>query len=208
MRPKDIKRPSSIPYTRRRFLKGIGAFSIVTAMPWLLGCQEPTRAPIHGPLGRQSQMTQEVLQILFPTDNFGPSSHQVQTYQYLSWILNDPLYDADIKNNIKSGIEHLASFCKKTFGQAFEGLSQRQKEDLIAQANTHTWGERLLSRLVSVILDSLLIAPIYDSNPEEIGWKWLQHIPGLPQATSQNQYPKLLERKKEFVIISKLSDLT
>ncbi len=208
MRPNDIKKTAAIPYTRRRFLKGIGVMGTLVAMPWLMSCQA-NEAPIKiGILGEHSQMTKEVLQILLPKDNNGPSSNQIQTYHYLNWLLSDPLYDADIKKNIQKGMEHLASFSKETFGQAFEKLSQKQKEDLIAQANTQTWGERLLSRLVSVIIDSLVIAPIYGSNPNQMGWKWLHHTPGYPQATPQNQYPALLERKKELVIISQLSDLS
>lgn len=203
----EEKKNVNYPYSRRQFMKGVGALGMLTAIPWLSACQVDSKIK-DGVLGQHSQMAFDLMDILFPQDDNGPSSVQINAYQYLDWVLQDENYDADIKKSIIKGFARFAAFSKEEYGQFFEKLSQKEKMHLVAKVAQYTWGENLLARLVSMILDSLVLDPIYGVNVAGIGWDWLGHTPGIPRATSENRYPKILERKTELKIISNISEVS
>jgi len=201
----ETKNPQ-YPYSRRQFVKGVAAFGVLSAMPWLSSCEHVV--PVEkGVLGEHSQMAADVLGILFPNDGNGPSSKDLRSYEYLNWVLGDENYDVDIKRSIHKGFDRLAEFSIVEHGKPFGKMSPKGKVGLVSQITEYGWGENLLARLISMILDSLVIDPIYGMNMNEVGWRWMEHIPGQPRATASNKYPQILDRKKELVIISNLLDL-
>ena len=203
----EEKKKSNYPYSRRQFIKGVGAFGVLSTVPWLSTCRADTISVTEGVLGKYSQMTADVLDILFPKDGNGPSSAEIHAYQYLNWVLLDENYDADIKKSIIKGLTRLAEFSQEQFGQPFGKMSQKEKVNLVAKATQSNWGENLMARLVSMILDALVVDPIYGVNVDEAGWNWLGHISGLPRANKKDKYPEILDRKAELVIISNPKDL-
>ncbi len=202
----EEKKKSKYPYSRRQFIKGVGAFGVLSTMPWLSACRADTPV-VEGVLGKQSQMASDVMDVLFPEDGNGPSSAQIKAYPYLNWVLSDENYDADIKASIIKGMSRLAEFSKEQFGKPFGKMSPKEKVQLVEQAVLSDWGETLMARMVSMILDALVIDPIYGVNVDEVGWSWLGHIPGLPRADAKDKYPEILNRKKEMVIFSQFDDL-
>ncbi len=203
--PKEEKKVYSYPYSRRRFLKGVAATGALAFIPWSAGCGHPTVS--KGILAEHSQMAAEILEILFPDDGNGPDANRIQAYTYLNQLLADKNYDSDIQESIFKGFRQFADFSKEQKGKPFGKLSRKEKQALVHKANEFSWGENFNSRLLSVILDALLIDPIYGVNVHEIGWKWLGHIPGAPRPNPQNKYPEILHRKEELVIISGIDDL-
>lgn len=202
----EEKKKSEFPYSRRQFIKGVGAFGVLSTMPWLSACRADTPI-VAGVLGKHSQMASDVMGILFPEDGNGPSSRQINAYPYLNWVLSDKNYDIDIQQSIIKGFNRLADFSKEQLGKPFGKMTQKEKVALVAQAVQSNWGENLMARLVSMILDALVIDPIYGVNVDEIGWKWLGHISGLPRANNKDKYPEILGRKAEMVIISNPKNL-
>lgn len=206
----EEKKTYKYPYSRRQFMKGIGALGVLSTIPWLGGCEVDTPAVTEGVLGQQSQMVVDVMDILFPKGNdqqAGPSSADINAYQYLKWVLSDENYDEDIKRLIIDGFNQLAEFSQEQFAKPYGKMSSKEKVSLVAQATQSTWGENLMARLVSMILDALVVDPIYGVNVDKVGWKWLGYISGIPRATTTNKYPEILDRKKEMVIISNPKDL-
>ena len=204
----EEKKKSIYPYSRRQFIKGVGVLGMLSAIPWLSACRTDVSLPVaEGVLGKHSQMAADVLEILFPKDGNGPSSSEIHAYQYLDWVLLDENYDSDIKKSIIKGFDQFAEFSKEQFGQPFGKMSPTEKENLVAKAIQSNWGENLMARLVSMILDALVIDPIYGVNIDEVGWKWLGHIPGLPRADDKDKYPEILGRKTEMTIISSFENL-
>lgn len=202
----EEKKIANFPYSRRQFIKGIGALGMLTTIPWLSSCQ--VDVPVkEGILGKHSQMTADIMEILFPADGNGPDATQIHAYQYLNWVLSDENYDKDIQKSIIKGLGKLAEFALEHFGKPYGKMSQKDKISLVEKAVQTTWGENLMARLVSMILDALVIDPIYGVNTNEVGWNWLGHTPGLPRAKSQDKYPEILERKEAIGIISSLKDL-
>lgn len=194
------------PSSRRGFIKGMIGTSLVITIPFVDSCQA-NHLVNDGQLGKMSQMASDILDILFPYKGNGPSSQKINAYQYLNWILTDENYDKDIKNSLLKGFSKLDEFTKTIFSNPFESLPQNKQKNIILKIQKTSWGEHLISRLLSIILDALVIDPIYGYNTNGIGWTWLQHIPGRPRPTPQNKYPKILDRKKELVIISDLKHL-
>ncbi|HHB78807.1 MAG TPA: hypothetical protein ENK85_06205 [Saprospiraceae bacterium] len=203
----EEKRKVYYPYSRRQFIKGLGVIGMWSMLPYLSGCRSDFSPVKEGILGTHSQMAADVMDILFPEDGHGPGSVQINAYSYLNWVLADENYDADIKKSIFKGFARLADFSKEHLGKPFGKMSPKEKEHLIAKVTQYGWGESLMARLVSLILDALVIDPIYGVNVKEVGWKWLEHIPGHPRATAANKYPDILGRKKELVIFSNPSQL-
>jgi len=42
--------------------------------------------------------------------------------------------------------------------------------------------------VLGYIFEALLVDPVYGGNPNGIGWKWLEHQPGLPRPTADKRY--------------------
>ena len=64
---------------------------------------------------------------------------------------------------------------------------------MIAKFLEVDYAKEWCSILITLILESLLLDPIYGGNPDGIGWKWLEVTPGFPQPTEELRYDKVIE---------------
>jgi gluconate 2-dehydrogenase gamma chain len=79
----------------------------------------------------------------------------------------------------------------KTFDKSFVNLLLEEKDQVFRIIEKSNWGYRWLSLNLLNIFEALLADPIYGGNPNEIGWRWLEHTPGFPRPTPDNMYGKL-----------------
>jgi len=137
----------------------------------------------------ETQSLDAVYMQLFPDDGDGPSARDIRTIEYLEWAMTDSqnIDDGDPKF-IKDGIGWLNGLADQTQGDRFEHLKSEQQDKVLKQIARSNAGENWLSILLYYLTEALLLDPVYGGNPDQIGWKWLQHQAGFPRPETGKTY--------------------
>ena len=131
-----------------------------------------------------------VQQHLFPKEQ-SIGAIDIQALEYLHLVMNTPDIDKPEKKLIQNGVSWLNDLSLKQFSKKFVFLNIESKEKILRQIERSKAGERWLSTLLTYLLEALLTDPVYGGNPNEIGWKWLQHQAGFPLPTENKKYYQL-----------------
>ncbi len=190
---------------RRTFIKHLMAAGIVFQLPLLGACEQSVKEE-EFLSARDMKIFNSVINIIFPKE-LGPNAEEINVSEHLKNILSDSLLDVDENQYILNGFQWVEETAVEIYKKSYHQLSQNRKKKLIRQISEESWGENWLSKLLTIIFEALLLDDIYQINPNGVGWKWLQHQPGSPRPNKSNVYPEILKRKKEHIIITKLSQL-
>ena len=118
---------------------------------------------------------------LFPDSKIGPSAMDLQISNYLAGVFADKRLFQEDKDYFIKGGRWLEESSYEEFSKSFLNLDNLEKEKLIAKISKERWGENFIYTCLNYIFEAMLSAPIYGSNIDKIGWKWLEHDPGFPQ---------------------------
>ncbi len=183
-------------FGRRAFLLGSGAAAAAAAA--LVGLPPALRKELTRETSfvlfstRQGQTVIAVQEHLFPHLPDSPGAVDINALAYLEQAITAPGIDPDTRNVIVNGIGRLQDACRERFDILFDDASFGQREPLLRYLADETrWGRAWLSMLMYYILEALLSDPEYGGNPDEIGWRWLEHQPGFPRPTADKIYGKL-----------------
>jgi len=124
---------------------------------------------------------------LFPQSKLGPGAIDLNISSYLSQVLSDERIMEEDRHYFLKGATWLEESSFEEFDQSFLNLRQSDKETLLQTISNKRWGENFISTTLSYIFEALLSSPIYGSNQNEIGWKWLDHQAGFPQPNSNDE---------------------
>ena len=175
---------------RRSFLLATGIFAGSVTFGSLLAYYYKSSQKPRPFNKSQDRILQEVHEHLFPHSDDAPGANDINSLHYLHFVLTDPDIDQDNKNLLISSVDWLEEECQTTFNKSFINLLSKEKDQIFRIIEDSNWGYRWLSLNLIYIFEALLADPIYGGNPNEIGWKWLEHTPGLPRPTSKNMYNK------------------
>ena len=188
------------PMNRRHFLSHTGGLMLVSTTPILMATENPPASPppllikqsiktiSTGLNRRQWQTISHVQAHLFPAGKNIPSAKDVNAKAFLYAALSDPdRADAD-RAFIKQGLLDLQALCWKNYQKTFIQLDPLEKEQSLRQLEKTKQGRRWLTHLLGYIFEALLTDPVYGGNPDEIGWKWLEHQAGFPRPTLETRY--------------------
>ncbi len=181
---------------RRAFLfRGGAALATVAALaglPYALR-KELTRETSFVLFSTQQHQTVSAVQEhLFPKGLDSPGAADLNAAAYLEWAITAPEIDPDTRNTIVNGIGRLQDASRERFDVPFAGLDDEQREQLLRYlADKTRWGRAWLSLMLYYIFEALLSDPAYGSNPDAVGWRWLQHQPGFPRPPADKIYGKL-----------------
>ena len=170
---------------RRAFLLGIAGGSLAALFGLPAGAESETDSDTWKTLDA-------VQQHLFPSEPDAPGAREINALDYLHFVVADPKVDAQERQFILQGVDWLNGIARDTQGQAFPELKHAQREAVLLKVAASDAGENWISTLIYYLLEALLTDPAYGGNPDGIGWKWLQHIPGFPRPTPDKIYPRLL----------------
>lgn len=198
-----IKADAKFENSRRDFVKTLVLAGVAAQIPWVQSCStRKTNIPIPNHINPFSELEFMnlycLLDVLFPEDGDGPGAKTVKADQYIIWILNDKELDKRTHRNISEGLEKVEKASLSYNNLHFFELSISDQEQLVADISAKNWGDKLLSRLLTMVLEALLLDSQYHVNPNNVGWKWLEHNPGFPRPTKEMLYPKILEKKYEI----------
>ena len=181
--------------SRKQFVKTIVLSGVALQLPWLNSCSNDEEIGETKPLSKDQYKTvRSVQDILFPADGNGPSARDIHATDYLIWVLNDKRVDPEENAYIIEKLNDFIAKCKSVHGNDFFDLYQSTQEEFIATISSESWGEKWLSRLLTLIFEALLLDPSYGGNVDEVGWNWLSHDPGQPRPTKEIMYPEILDR--------------
>lgn len=140
----------------------------------------------------QKRTVSAVQEHLFPSGPDSPGAADINAAAYLEWAILTPGIDPDTKNTVVNGVGRLRDATRERFDSPFTGLTDQQKEQLLRYLADETrWGRAWLSLMLYYIFEALLSDPAYGGNPDEIGWRWLQHQPGFPRPPHDKIYGRL-----------------
>ena len=204
MEPKNHKTKNSFQWelSRRSFVKLSLIGGLLSQIPFASSCIRENEkgekiVVIDGTnYSIELELIQRVQEILFPKDELGPGASELKSDIYLIWVLNDQRLDPWDNEYIIKGFRKLDLASKEEFNTHFTKLNSKQQEDLIARVSLMDWGQSWLSKMLTLVFESMFANPNYGSNPEGIGWKWLNHQAGFPQPEKDQIYPSILEQNK------------
>jgi len=175
---------------RRDFLKGTSAAALTAGLPVVAA---DLAGGARGATFDREQwaVIESVQDHLLPSEPDAPGARDVKATAYLDRALADPGFDPEVEGFVLKGIGWLNEIAEERHGRPFNLVDPGQREDLLLQIAGSKAGERWLSTLVSYTLEALLADPLYGGNPDGIGWKWLEHDPGLPRPTPDKIYGRL-----------------
>lgn len=129
----------------------------------------------------ETQVLLAVSYHLFPISSLGPNAKELNIASYLAFVLKDKRIMKEDRDSFLKGAYWLEESSFEKFNASFLNLSHENKEELLHEVTQDRWAERFVYTCLTYIFEALLCAPVYGSNPNEIGWKWLEHNPGFPQ---------------------------
>ena len=174
--------------TRANFLRKILIAGIASQIPFYFSCSEEEIEESNILSNKQLKIIRSVQDILFPKYNESPSAKEVKADRYFLWVLSDQKLDPEDNEYLIIGIEWLEESANESFEKKYLDLSRKEQEELIKIVSNESWGENWLSRLLTLIFEAAFADPLYSSNTDKIGWKWLNHNPGFPRPTKEQIY--------------------
>ena len=124
---------------------------------------------------------------LFPHSKLGPGAIDLNISSYLSQVLSDKRIMEEDRHYFLQGATWLEESAHEEFDQSFLNLNKADKEKLLQTIALKRWGENFILTTLSYIFEALLSSPVYGSNKNEIGWKWLEHQAGFPQPSNKDE---------------------
>ncbi len=118
----------------------------------------------------------EVYEHLFPKTKNMPSAKEFGAVEYLIKNIDNPYFPKEDAHLIIQGSTDFHNSFKN-----FLTLSKQGQEEIIQTALENEYGFEWLSKLIYYGYEALLSDPIYGGNINQIGWKALNHKPGLPR---------------------------
>lgn len=183
--------------SRRRFLfdslKATTAICLLPGALLLPGCNEDQQQ-------EQARLAQiepwytfaATQQQLFPDDGNGPDAKAINATVYLKFVLEASDTDPEDRQFMLNGVDWVNRFAIDRYKAVFANCDPSEQNTLLREIATSQAGDRWLAFLISYLMEALLSDPVYGGNPNGIGWKWLQHIPGFPRPPANKRYFDLL----------------
>ena len=192
--PQSLKNPFKWSLQRRGFLKLLLGGAVAAQLPWWVACQADPHGEEDFHLNEmQKEMMEEVQSFLFPADGNGPGASDLNAVGYLQWVLLDKGMDPNEKKYLLNGISWVDETAVEETGHSLLKLDANKKFEILEAITREDWGEYWFSINLTIIFEALLSDPVYGSNEEGRGWKWLEHNPGQPRPSEEMKYGHFLE---------------
>lgn len=178
--------------SRRSFLRSALIAGAMTQIATFTSCSPNLKEGNDLLTAEQSTILNDILFVFFPDDGNGPSHEDINAFGYIMWVLHDSL-DRNTADNayIIEGLDWANQTAQEIYFKPFIELDEKEKEALIGKFTVLDWGENWSSMVITLILEALVLDPIYGGNTNEVGWTWLEHIPGFPRPSEDNRYEKI-----------------
>lgn len=178
--------------TRRAFLTLAGQGAIGVSMVGCFGALGRTPIFATPDLARAVTLTGDewlmldaVQNHLLPSTPDSPGAREANATGYLDAALATALVPAEHKHQVKDGATALAKLSNESYSSPLHALNEQQREELLRKFEQSETGEDWLTLVMRYTLEAYLGDPAYGGNPGGVVWKWLGHLPGFPQPTTE-----------------------
>jgi len=178
--------------SRRRLLMAAAGGSLAMMFPLVSPASEKNQKVPGIKEANPWPVIDAVQQHLFPVEGNSPGAHEINALAYLQFVVSDTTLDTDSREFITQGATWLQGMAGQMHKKSFIDLNQKQREKVLKRIAGSKAGENWLSTLLLYITEALLSDPVYGGNTDQIGWKWLQHVPGYPRPPVDKTFPNLL----------------
>jgi len=183
---------------RRQFIKTMIIGGTAIQIPFIYSCNSGDLNTIKVTIedhiyNIDIQLFQEIVNILFPKSSIAPSAKELKTDIYYIWLLNDSRLKPKKRHYLAANLSEIDKYCKENYKNKLIDLELNKRKEALKKISLTSWGENYLSSLMTIILESMFANPVYKSNPENIGWKWINFSGGYPQPNKKNKYPDILK---------------
>ncbi len=184
---------------RRTFLRGALIAGAMAQIATFTSCSVELREGNDILSAEQSTILNDILEIFFPDDGNGPSAEDINAFGYIMWVLHDSINRKSEDNEyIIEGIDWANETAQEIYFTPFTELDQKQKEALVDKFTKLNWGKSWSSVIITLIMEAVLLDPLYGGNTNEVGWEWLNHTPGFPRPTEELRYERIMEKQMKI----------
>jgi len=117
-----------------------------------------------------------------------PKPQDFNAIGFLEGVMRDPRVRDTQKEFIKDGVSWLNIVTNKIYRHNYIELDSNQREIILQHIASKEWGNDWLWYIINHAFEAMLSDPVYGANTNEIGWKWLNFIPGEPRPPRVNPY--------------------
>ncbi len=118
---------------------------------------------------------------LFPETKNLPTKKQINAKAYLSLMLNHPRVRDAEKDFLRNGVKWLNEEANLLHSKIYTKLNTDERQDILKSIAKESWGRSFIADNLKFVFEAMLGDPIYGSNKNESGWRWLNHKAGLPR---------------------------
>jgi len=180
---------------RRTFLASTGAFLSAAALARIdaFAAEEPVSATLSD-AGIESKGWRTlglVQEHLFPSEAQAPGAMEVNALGYLRFVMGWEGTDPAEPRILRSGLDRLREITARTEDGTFAALATPAREQALRILEAEEGGTEWLLLVLDYLFEALLADPIYGSNPDGIGWRWLRIEPGHRRPGPDQRYFEL-----------------
>lgn len=136
------------------------------------------------PYEKQVQILLHSAYHLFPRTKGSIGAEDLHMLSYIAGVLEDERIMPEDKSRWLKQASWIEERSQELYQRSFLALEVKEKEHLFQSVTQMQWGRAFVYETLNYVFEALISAPIYGSNLNKIGWKWLKHNPGFPQPQS------------------------
>ncbi len=183
--------------SRRNFLRTMILGGIALQIPFVFSCSSNDLKAIQIEINNNlfsinTELLQQLLNILFPKSTIAPCALDLKADIYYLWYLQDNRLKPKNREYLVFGLDKIQKYTLDNLNSSFTDLANDEQKEVIKYISTTKWGKNYLSSLMTIIFEAMFANPIYECNPDRIGWQWLNFKGGYPEPSIRNRYPEIL----------------
>ena len=107
----------------------------------------------------------------------------IDTSEYITIIYRHHKISKEDKDFLKNGVKWLNETAQEEHKKIYTKLSDTKRQEVLENIAQTEWGSAWIDTMLRYIFEAMLGDPIYGSNNNEAGWKFLKFQGGLPRPT-------------------------
>ena len=155
-------------------------YSVMVGVAMLVGIAAKKYASVNNASTQTYKVFEAVIEHMF-NDADGYVTSELNVIGYFRALLSDERIDIESRNYLINGARWLDESADENYGTDFLSLSTEQKEKLLKEISMLRWGDNWLYKMMGYYFEAVFSDPIYGSNINGVGWKWLEFQPGFPR---------------------------
>jgi gluconate 2-dehydrogenase gamma chain len=167
---------------RREFIKLSAILLSTTAFG-----ENSKQYALHVTLVKEPFMTlMRVQEDLFPPSIAMPSLHKINVLGFIKGVLQDPRVASSTKQKLLDGVKWLNQTTQNSYEKNYIELPYKTREKILQEISKKEWGDVWLWHIMNFTFEAMFSDPVYGGNLNERGWKWVDHVAGLPRPLKVN----------------------